>query len=97
MNFGILESQRMCWQEVLAIGKTVVHDGRRCHIAGMTRGILETKLYSIEPFQAPGPQRKGVRTHRRDLKENTGPDTVKIPAELFCCVERAEKWEERIE
>lgn len=44
MNFGILESQRMCWQEVLAIGKTVVHDGRRCHIAGMTRG-METKLY----------------------------------------------------
>ena len=74
MNFGILESQRMCWQEVLAIGKTVVHDGRRCHIAGMTRGILETKLYIIEPFQAPGPRRKGVRTHRRDLKENTGPD-----------------------
>ena len=44
MNFGILESQRMCWQEVLAIGKTVVHDGRRCHIAGMTRG-METKIY----------------------------------------------------
>ena len=29
MNFGILESQRMCWQEVLAIGKTVVHEDRK--------------------------------------------------------------------
>lgn len=85
MNFGILESQRMCWQEVLAIGKTVVHDGRRCHIAGMTRGT-ETKLYIIEPFQAPGPRRKGVRTHRRDLKETPGRIRSKFLRSCFAAL-----------
>ena len=72
MNFGILESQHIRYEEVLAVGRTAARNGRRYHIAGMTRGA-ETKLHIIEPFQPPEP-RRGVRNHRWELKANSGPD-----------------------
>ena len=70
MNFSLLEDFHTKWRNVLVIGKTTEHDGRKYHIVGMTLSD-EAKLYIIEPYIEPESRnRKGIRNHRRMLKEH---------------------------
>ena len=70
MNFSLLEDFHSKWQDILVIGKTTERNGIKYHIVGMTLSD-EAKLYIIEPYMEPESQnRKGVRNHRRMLKEH---------------------------
>lgn len=72
MNFLDLEEMHKKWQDILVIGKTVERDHKRYHIVGMTQEP-EAKLYIIEPYDASEqeePKRRGIRNHRRMLKES---------------------------
>ncbi len=72
MNFSILSDCHKEWQDILVIGKTIERDGRKYHILGMTLSD-EAKLYIIEPYDKQEPiARKGIRNHRRILKEHEG-------------------------
>ncbi len=76
MNFSFLEDFHTKWRDILVIGKTIERDGRKYHIVGMTLSD-EAKLYIIEPYRKPEPRnRKGIRNHRRLLKEQE---------EISCC------------
>jgi len=49
MRFSDLEDACIKYREILVIGKTIEHDGKKCHIVGMT--FAEgANLYIIEPF-----------------------------------------------
>ena len=70
MNFSLLEGFHSKWQDILVIGKTTERDGKKYHFVGMTLSD-EAKLYIIEPYIEPeGRNRKGIRNHRRMLKEH---------------------------
>lgn len=70
MNFSLLENFHTKWRNILVIGKTTEHDGRKYHIVGMTL-FNEAKLYIIEPYIGQKDQnRKGIRNRRRTLKEH---------------------------
>ena len=70
MNFSILSDRHEKWLDILVIGKTIERDGRKYHILGMTLSE-EAKLYIIEPYDKQEPtNRKGIRSHRRILKEH---------------------------
>ena len=72
MNFSILSDCNKKLQDILVIGKTIERDGRKYHIPGMTLSD-EIKLYIIEPYDKQEPiNRKGIRNHRRILKEYEG-------------------------
>ena len=75
MNFSILSNfYKKCkkWLDILVIGKTIERDGRKYHIIGMTLSD-EAKLYIIEPYDKQEPINiKGIRSHRRLLKEHEG-------------------------
>lgn len=72
MNFSILSDCHTKWQDILVIGKTIERNGRKYHIPGMTLSD-EAKLYIIEPYDKREPvNRKGIRSHRRILKEHEG-------------------------
>ena len=70
MNFSLLEGFHSKWQDILVIGKTTERNGIKYHIVGMTLSD-EAKLYIIEPYMEPESRnRKGIRNHRRMLKEH---------------------------
>ena len=70
MNFSLLEGFHSKWQDILVIGKTTERNGIKYHIVGMTLSD-EAKLYIIEPYIEPESRnRKGIRNHRRVLKEH---------------------------
>ena len=72
MNFSILSDCNKKLQDILVIGKTIERDGRKYHIPDMTLSD-EIKLYIIEPYDKQEPiNRKGIRNHRRILKEYEG-------------------------
>nr|WP_277935501.1 hypothetical protein [Parablautia muri] len=72
MNFSTLLDCHKKWRNLLVIGKTIERDGRKYHILGMTLSD-EAKLYIIEPYDKREPiNRKGIRNHRRILKEHEG-------------------------
>lgn len=74
MKFSYLEDIPRQWHDVLVIGRTIEHDGRKYHIIGMTAGNA-VKLHIIEPYTEPGneiPGTKGVRNQRKILKEQRG-------------------------
>lgn len=72
MNFSILSYCHKKWLDILVIGKTIERDGRKYHIIGMTLSD-EAKLYIIEPYDKQEPINiKGIRSHRRLLKEYEG-------------------------
>jgi len=72
MNFSILSDCHAKWQDILVIGKTIERDGKKYHILGMTLSE-QANLYIIEPYDKREPMnRKGIRNHRRILKEQEG-------------------------
>lgn len=76
MNFSLLEGFYKKWNEILVIGKTIEHDNGKYHIIGMTLSD-EACLYIIEPYSEPanlGSKRRGARSQRRTLKENSQYD-----------------------
>ncbi len=69
MNFSVLSDCHTKWQDILVIGKTIERNGKKYHILGMTLSDA-AKLYIIEPYDKREPiSRKGIRSHRRMLKE----------------------------
>ncbi len=72
MNFSTLSDCHKQLQDILVIGKTIERDDRKYHILGMTLSD-EANLYIIEPYDRLEPiNRKGIRNHRRILKEHEG-------------------------
>ncbi len=70
MNFSILKGFHSKWQDIIVIGKTTERNGKKYHIVGITLSD-EAKLYIIEPYMEPESRsRKGIRNHRRMLKEH---------------------------
>lgn len=70
MNFSVLADRHAKWQDILVIGKSIEREGRKYHILGMTLSD-KTSLYVIEPYYKQEPlRRKGIRNHRRMLKEH---------------------------
>lgn len=70
MNFSSLSGFHQKRQDILVIGRTMEQDGRKRHILGMALSD-EGELYIIEPRIKPKtPAQKGVRNHRRMLKEH---------------------------
>lgn len=84
MNFSNLSDRHMKWQDILVIGKTIERDGKKYHIVGMTLSD-EAKLYIIEPYGRQEPvKRKGIRNHRRILKEQEGRSCCYLHCSEFC-------------
>ena len=84
MNFSILSDCHKEWQDILVIGKTIERDGRKYHIVGMTLSD-EARLYFIEPYDKREPRnRKGIRNHRRILKEHEGRNCCYLHCSDFC-------------
>lgn len=84
MNFSILSDCHKEWQNILVIGKSIERDGRKYHLLGMTLSD-EAKLYIIEPYDNQEPiNRKGIRNHRRILKEHEGRSCCYLHCSEFC-------------
>ena len=71
MDFRTLEEAHQTWQEIRVIGRTIERKGKKYHMVGMTLAD-EAKLYILEPYEESEHgrhRRKGIRNHRRILKE----------------------------
>ena len=76
MDFRTLEEAHQTWQEIRVIGRTIERKDKKYHIVGMTLAD-EVKLYILEPYEESEHgrhRRKGIRNHRRILKEQENPD-----------------------
>ena len=76
MDFRTLEEAHQTWQEIRVIGRTIERKGKKYHMVGMTLAD-EAKLYILEPYEESEHgrhRRKGIRNHRRILKEQGNPD-----------------------
>lgn len=84
MNFSTLSDCHKEWLDILVIGKTIERDDRKYHIVGMTLSD-EARLYIIEPYDRREPiNRKGIRNHRRILKEHEGISCCYLHCSEFC-------------
>lgn len=84
MNFSSLKERHMKWQDILVIGRTTEHDGRRAHFVGMTLSD-SASLYIIAPYIRTGCRpRKGALSHRKMLRENESHGCSELHCSELC-------------